>query len=471
MEQRLRARAAVLVGAFVLVGIKSGLAASPQVPSLPTQLAEYFKYAVTDLPNHYKNGPVAASDNTPNDNPITDAGATLGRVLFYDRRLSHNDGVACASCHRQENGFSEPNQFSTGFDGQFTGRHSPGISNAKFYESGRAFWDERAASLEAQALEPIQSPVEMGMNLGDLVVKLSATKYYPQLFQAAFGSPEITPEKIGKTIAQFERAMVSYQSKYDRAFTPGNPQPNFAAVFTPQELQGEQIFHGAGRCGRCHATNAHVGDVPRNIGLDLDNSADEGAGDGKFKTPSLRNIAVRGRFMHDGRFSTLRQVIEFYNTGIQDNANLDPILDTPTGPLQLGLNLQQINALLAYLNTLTDTAFLTDIKFSDPFITLPGDYNGDGEVGPEDYDVWRANYGDTMLLTADGNGDMIVDAADYTIWRNNFGRTWLDLATGSGGLAGTVPEPSALLLTLLGIAAILAPRRNPRTIPNTNPRQ
>jgi cytochrome c peroxidase len=463
MEQRLRARAAVLVGAFLVVGIESGLAAPPQVPSLPTQLAEYFKYAVTDLPDHYENGPVADTDNTPVANPITDAGATLGRVLFYDRRLSHNDGVACASCHKQENGFSEPAQFSTGFDGQMTGRHSPGITNAKFYENGRFFWDERAATLEDQALEPIQSAVEMGMNLNDLVVKLSATEYYPVLFQAAFGSPEITPERIGKAIAQFERSMVSYKSKYDTAFTNGNPNPNFAAVFTPQELQGEQLFHGAGRCSQCHVTNAHVGDAARNIGLDAnteggEGSGDVGAGDGKFKSPSLRNVAVRGRFMHDGRFSTLQQVVEFYNSGIQNNPDLDLRLRGALGPIRLNLSPAQVNAIVAYLNTLTDSEFLADAKFSDPFVALPGDYDGSGEVDAADFAVWKANYGDTTSLLADGNGDLIVDAVDYTIWRNNFGRTWLDLASGggAGGLAGVVPEPSTVLL--VGVAVGLTGR-------------
>lgn len=466
MRRVLRAFAAVSIGTVFSVGISSSLAAPPRVPSLPAQLAEYVKYAVTDLPDHYKTGPIAATNNTPVDNPITDVGATLGRVLFYDKRMSHGDGVACASCHRQENGFSDPNQFSTGFDGQQTGRHSMGITNAVYYANGKAFWDERAASLEEQALGPIQSPVEMGMTLPALVAKLEQTDYYPVLFQAAFGTPEITPERIGKAIAQFERSMVSYKSKFDSAIAAeqaGNSNP--IAVLSPQEYYGRTLYHGSGKCSECHGTNAQVGDEPRNIGLDIDNTADAGAGDGKFKTTSLRNIGVRERFMHDGRFSSLEEVVEFYATGIQANPHLDPILKDEQGdPLRLTWGQDEINAVVAFLNTLTDTEFLTDAKFSDPFVVLPGDYNGDGTVDTDDYDTWRSSFGDTTLLVADGNGDGRVDAADYSVWRDNVGASWQDLAFGAGGgsIAAGVPEPAGAALILVAFSASLAVFRRRR---------
>jgi cytochrome c peroxidase len=131
----------------LFVGLSAANSAPPQVPGLPSQPAGYVKYAITDLPAHFRNGPVAAANNTPADNPISDAGATLGRVLFYDKRMSHNDGVSCASCHRQENGFSDPSQLSTGFDGQLTARHSMGLSNDAYYQNGRAFLVVRAYSL------------------------------------------------------------------------------------------------------------------------------------------------------------------------------------------------------------------------------------------------------------------------------------------------------------------------------------
>jgi cytochrome c peroxidase len=438
-----------------------GTAAPPQVPSLPDQPAGYVEYAIDDLPAHFKNGPVAALDNTPADNLLTDAGATLGRVLFYDKRLSHDGGVSCASCHKQEAGFSDPAQFSTGINGQLTARHSMGLANGNYYVNGAAFWDERAGSLEEQALIPIESSREMGSTLNEVVAKLSQTMFYPVLFQAAFGSPDVTPERIGKAIAQFERAMVSYQSKYDTAFAPGSEQPDFPAVFTADELAGEALFHGVGRCAGCHTTNAHVGQQVANIGLDA-TVVDEGAGEGRFKTPSLRNVAVRGRFMHDGRFSTLQEVVEFYNSGVQDSPPLDQSL---RDPLQLGLTPQQVLQLVAYLTTLTDDTFLTSDLFSDPFVTLAGDYDGNGAVEIADFSVWAANMGDTSSLVADGNGDQIVDAADYVMWRKNLGLSWQTFGAGAGpdSLAQGVPEPLAIELVAFAMTWILGSRRRRRS--------
>lgn len=441
MEQRHWAQGIVLVLVGALVAVKTGRAAAPQVPSLPSQTAGYVKYAITDLPAQYKAPPVANTNNTPASNPITDAGATLGRVLFYDTRLSHGNGVSCASCHRQANGFSDPNQFSTGVNGQTT-RHSPGLANAAYYAGGKAFWDERAASLEDQALVPIQNAVEMGSTLTEVVNKLNATAYYPTLFQAAFGTTDITPERIGKAIAQFERSMVSYNSKYDKFLQQ-------QATLTPAESTGRTLFNGIANCSKCHTTDAHVSDTVHNIGLDLPTTpgADLGAGDGKFKAPSLRNVEVRGRFMHDGRFQTLEEVVQFYSTGVLSSVNLDPLLRNrlPLGPTEVA-------QLVAYMKTFTDNTFLTSSLFSNPFVTLPGDYTGDGVVNDADYQLWRSNFGDTTSLVADGNGDGIVDNADYVLWRNNFGRTWQDLAIGSGGGAGSVPEPTTLGL----LATVLA---------------
>jgi cytochrome c peroxidase len=449
----------LILGAITLPFV-SAMAAPPQVPSLPSQPAGYVQYAIQDLPDHFKNGDVAALDNTPADNLISDAGATLGRVLFYDKRLSHDGGVACASCHRQANDFSDPNQFSTGIDGQQTSRHSMGLSNVKYYVNGAMFWDERAGSLEEQALIPIESPVEMGSTLSEVVTKLSETIFYPALFQAAFGSPEVTPERIGKAIGQFERTMVSYQSKYDSAFTPGSQEPDFASVFTADELAGAQLFHGVGRCSGCHSTEAQVGQQVSNIGLDAD-VIDAGAGEGRFKTPSLRNVAVRGRFMHDGRFSTLKQVIEFYSSQVQDNPSLDESL---RNPLQLNFTPQQIDQLVAFLNTLTDNSFLTNELFSDPFVTLPGDYDGNGMVDIADYNLWKANFGDTSSLEADGNGNQIVDAADYSIWRDNVGRTWQTLGEGvaASPSAHSAPEPAAIVLAVIALTWIVGLRSRTR---------
>jgi len=353
---------------------RSSRANARSTPNLPAEMVDYVKYAVTDLPGQYVFGPGAPTnaDNTPVDNPITNAGATLGRVLFYDRKLSKNNLVACASCHQQGRGFSDAERLSIGFTGGSTGRHSMGLTNARYYGRGRYFWDERAATLEAQVLQPIQDQVEMGMTLGELIPKLQATEYYPPLFQAAFGSSEVTAERIARALAQFVRAMVSYQSKYDSGFVNG--QQNFQAVFTASELRGLQLFGpgqpGQGRsvrCDRCHGSNAFIAVALHNTGLDA-TVTDAGAGLGRFKTPSLRNIAVRQRFMHDGRFTSLEQVIEFYNSGVQDNPNLSQLLRNQDGTVtRLNLTAQEKADLLAFLQTLTDRNFLTDPRFSDPF--------------------------------------------------------------------------------------------------------
>lgn len=441
-----------LVLAATVLRAGTALAAPPKVPSLPAQTAGYVQYALANLPQHYLDG-ASALDNTPADNITSDAGATLGRTLFYDKRLSHDNSTACASCHQQSKGFSDANQFSAGIDGQLTTRHSPGLTNATFYASGRMFWDERAESLEDQALMPIQSPTEMGSTLNEVVAKLSQTAFYPTLFQAAFGTPEVTPDRIAKAVGQFERTMVSYNSKYD-AYLNGQ------ATLSPAEAAGEALFNGTARCSACHSGPAQIGDDPRNVGLDA-TITDPGAGDGRFKTPSLRNVAVRGRFMHDGRFSSLDQVVQFYSSQVQDTPLLDPRL---RDPVQLNLTAEQISDIVAFLNTLTDNSFLTNQLFSDPFVTLPGDYNGDGVVDPADYIVWRKNVGDTTLLVADGNNDHHVDDGDYAVWRQNFGKTWQSLAYGAGGgTANTfVPEPSAAVLVALASFCALARRRRNR---------
>jgi cytochrome c peroxidase len=240
------------------------------------------------------------------------------------------------------------------------------LGNARFYQRGRFFWDERAASLEAQVMTPIQDTVEMGMSLAVLPAKLSAAPYYAALFQRAFGSSEITNDRIARALAQYVRAMASTSSKFDRALaaTPPGTPPNFAS-FTAEERQGEDLFRTVG-CARCHATNGQVSDDIHNNGLDAV-VTDTGAGGGRFKAPSLRNVALRGRFMHDGRFTSLAQVIDFYDHGVQNNPNLDQRLRDRGGALRLNLSGTQKAALIAFLNTLTDSTLITASKFSNPY--------------------------------------------------------------------------------------------------------
>ena len=340
----------------------------------PTLNTSAFNYsdASAPLPAHYRiqggpGGSAIATDNMPLTNATTNAGATLGRVLFYDRRLSRNDRVSCASCHQQQFAFSDTARLSRGFAGGLTGRHSMGLANARFYQRGRFFWDERAATLEAQVLQPIQDTVEMGMTLPAMVTKLSVSPYYPALFTAAFGTAEITSDRVGRALAQFVRSMVSGTSKFDQAFG-GGTTPNFAATFTADELAGQILFTGPAGCARCHTTNAAVSDDIHNTGLDA-TQTDAGAGGGRFKAPSLKSVAVRPPYMHDGRFQTLEHVVDFYNTGVQNNANLDNRLRGPGGggPIRLNLSVTQRNQLVAFMRTLTDNAFLTDPKFANPF--------------------------------------------------------------------------------------------------------
>lgn len=374
------------------------------VPELP---ATPHNYANITLPNHFlvnqfppgsPQNAVIDNDNTPVNNATTDAGATLGRVLFYDRKLSANETVSCSSCHQQTHGFSDPDRLSIGFEAGETRRHSMGLANARFYESGKFFWDERAATLEDQVLQPIQDHVEMGLTLAQLISVVEGEDYYEPLFVDAFGDSDVTADRISKALAQFVRSIVSFTAKYDvgraQVNSPLDPFPNF----TQAENRGKNLFMrplpGTGAsCVRCHMGEAFITPAAfnsppgatthaTNNGLDPVSTDDFGvmestmnpADDFKFKVPSLRNIAVRPPYMHDGRFNSLQQVIGFYSNGIRNHANLSPILRDQNGqPIRFNFNPQQRAEMLAFLNTLTDDAMMADEKYSDPFVFVePG---------------------------------------------------------------------------------------------------
>ncbi|OSZ81819.1 cytochrome-c peroxidase [Chitinophagaceae bacterium IBVUCB1] len=349
------------------------IAAMLNLPETP------YNYSVLSLPGYFGAPPIASTDNTPvNTNPITNDGATLGRVLFYDKSLSLNNTIACASCHKQENSFSDPLQFSKGFLNGNTDRNSMSLANARYYTNGRFFWDERAITLEDQTLMPIQHPVEMGMTLDSLEAKLNTKDYYKVLFRKAFGEEKVTRDRISKALAQFIRSMVSYQSKYDDGLVslghppaPNEDLPGFSQL----ENQGLRAFN-ANCAGPCHNTELQTMPVARNNGLDLvytDNGVGKITGrptdNGKFKSPSLRNVMLTAPYMHDGRFLTIEQVIEHYSSGIKNHPNLDNRLKDPvTGQARpLNLTQQQKNAIVAFLNTLTDNKFISDMKYSNPF--------------------------------------------------------------------------------------------------------
>ena len=330
-----------------------------------------FNYANPVLPASFLVQPVAGQDNTPADNRVSNAGAALGRVLFYDKRLSLNQTVSCSSCHQQASGFSDPAKFSRGFNGGLTGRNSMGLSNARWYQRRRFFWDERAATLEAQVLQPIQNSVEMGMTLPALETRLAAEPFYQDLFANAFGSSAVTADRISRALAQFVRSIISVNAKYDQGATV-----NFTNL-TAEENLGRQLFLSPRTaCAACHGTDNFVpGPAINNNGLEnpyLDKGVGEVSGrpqdEGLFKVPSLRNIELTAPYMHDGRFATLEQVIEHYNSGVVNHPNLSPPLCTPQGqPRRLNLTASEKAALVAFLKTLTDPGLATDPRLSDPF--------------------------------------------------------------------------------------------------------
>lgn len=336
-----------------------------RVPDLPTV---NYDYSDVSIPAHLNRRNVRRADTIPASNPITDAGATLGRVLFYDVALSANDTVSCSSCHLQENAFADPSQFSTGFDGEQTARNSMALTNVRFNQEGEFFWDHRSDSLEEQVLMPIQDSIEMGMDLETLEVKLANLDYYPALFEDAFGSEAVTSERISLALAQFVRSLVSYNSEFDIGL-----QTDFDN-FTNQENRGRRVFNN--ECAQCHETNLQLIEDTFNIGLDR-TLIDLGVGGvtgrnndmGEFRAPSLRNIELTAPYMHDGRFDTLEEVVDHYDDGVVNSPNLSRRLRNRRGN-GLNLNNNEKEALVAFLETLTDETFINDPRFSDPFVTL-----------------------------------------------------------------------------------------------------
>ncbi|MBC7384252.1 MAG: cytochrome-c peroxidase [Bacteroidia bacterium] len=316
--------------------------------------------------------------------PINNNIATLGRVIFYDKMLSINNAIACASCHKQEMAFADGEKFSMGFANMLTKRNSMAIINPIFSQAMHSgfFWDIRETELNMMVIKPVQNHIEMGFDtIANVIAKMKSVPYYANLFQKAYASNEITVDKIRESLTQFLLSMVTINSPYDLA-----AENNFA-TFTPQEFRGWEIFSKEGKCLNCHGGDISNGWVETiaNIGLDdkytdkgipnvnrIIKNANESPSEGYFKIPSLRNIALTGPYMHDGRFSTLDQVVEHYNSGIKNHPDLHWNLRRNGTSLPIKLNLTQANkaALVAFLKTLTDKNFITDPKFSDPFVGM-----------------------------------------------------------------------------------------------------
>lgn len=325
----------------------STIASTELQPTLPTTS---FNYLPT-YPMHVQVA-LASSDNVPTDNPITNAGATLGRVLFYDKQLSKNNTVSCGSCHQQATAFDDTVALSKGFEAGLTTRNSMSLLNIRFYKSGKMFWDERAASAEKQALQPIQNHVEMGLTLAELETKIKALSYYPSLFQKAFGSSLIDSVNIAKALAQFERSIVTYQSKYDSV-------KQGLVNFTTAEADGEQLFLTARAprtCASCHTPPMFITSSPDSR-FGLNDPNDVGInGSNNFKSTSLRNISSRSHLFHNGSIANVQTMLTAGNPGSTINA-------IP----QHSVRPQEVASMMAFLNTLTDYTILTEKKFSNPF--------------------------------------------------------------------------------------------------------
>lgn len=308
----------------------------------------------------------------PVDNPMTVEGVALGRKLFYDKRLSQNNAQSCGSCHFQSNAFSDPNTFSEGVTGAIGTRNAMALINLGWEQF--FFWDGRSATLEEQAFFPVINPIEMNTTWSEVIAKLQADPLYRKMFREAFGNDGITVNRVTKAIAQFERTLISGNSKFDKILRG-------ELSFTSDEYNGYQLFNrdkdeangiAGADCFHCHGPILMAKQVFSNNGLDA-NFIDLGLGaitgnpndNGKFKAPTLRNIELTAPYMHDGRFTTLDQVINHYSNGLQMSPTIDPLMKFAADG-GVALSPQERQELKAFLLTLTDWDFVNNPAFSDP---------------------------------------------------------------------------------------------------------
>lgn len=301
----------------------------------------------------------------PDDNPLTQEGIFLGRKLFYEPMLSGDGTQSCAECHFQNNSFTDPARFSTGIDGLVGTRNAMPIINVGWMD--KLFWDGRANGVEDQATFPVVDPLEMHADWDDVVSKLKNNPDYQELFRKAFQTSGISKERAIKAIAQFERTMISKNSKTDAVAVIGG-----GVFYTDLEQEGFDLFNSErGDCFHCHSGILFTDNLFHNNGLDENHDADKGlfnvtgnpADIGKFKTPTLRNVAFTAPYMHDGRFETLEEVLQFYGGGVKVSPTLDPLMSHQGG---INMTPHEQEAVKAYLLTLSDTTFLNNPDFSNP---------------------------------------------------------------------------------------------------------
>jgi cytochrome c peroxidase len=306
----------------------------------------------------------------PADNPQTVEGVALGRKLFFDPILSGNGTQACADCHRPQNAFSDPRQFSIGIEGSPGFRNSMPLQNLAWNFPNKFNWDGSASSLEEQIFEPVTNPIEMNNTWPNAVASLQNHSQYPELFRDAFGSSTIDSVMVTKAIAQFVRTLISANSRFDRHVLGEN-------ILTPQELNGFNVFmaEDKGDCFHCHGNFFNplwTDNTFHNNGLD-EIFADIGLGgisgdprdNGRFKAPSLRNLLYTSPYMHDGRFETLEEVINHYSEGLVFSETIDPLMKAVA---QGGVQLSEEDKadLKAFLLSLSDPGFINNPDFQNP---------------------------------------------------------------------------------------------------------
>ncbi|GAB4191425.1 MAG: cytochrome c peroxidase [Thermoflexibacter sp.] len=306
-------------------------------------LHDYIPYFADSLP-------------VPLRNPLTTAGVNLGKALFFDTHLSGNKQVSCASCHLPSQAFADTVALSThGISGKPLVRNTPTLLNLAWTQQG-LFWDGGAKDIESLVFAPLRHADEMGQDLSQLPPKLRALPYYPTLFKKAFQQDTITNAMIARALAQYVRTLTFANSRYDE-YAQGKIQ------FTHLELQGLQIFQK--KCATCHPPPLFTDNLFHNIGLDsmfIHNEENMHLGRyritldsldiGKFKTPTLRQWALTFPYMHDGRFKNINEVLFHYQTNMKKNPYLDPLFIQADGKVGIPLTQEEINALLAFLQTL-----------------------------------------------------------------------------------------------------------------------
>jgi len=300
------------------------------------------------------------------NNPITDAGFELGKRLFYEGKLSSNGAIACAFCHEQAFAFTHHgHNLSHGVNGGIGLRNAQPIQNLAYQTS--FMWDGAASHLDLQPILPITSELEMGETLSNVIVKLQQDSYYQAQFAKAFDGGEVNTENMLKALSQFMLMMISSNSKYDKYV---RQEDN--VTLTALELDGLNTFQN--KCSSCHASDLFTDQTFRNNGLPINPQLNdkgrfnilENPNDlYKFKVPSLRNVEVSYPYMHDGRFSTLEVVLDFYDSGIVDNGNVDPSLQKADGTYGISLSAYEKESVIAFLKTLTDNQFLEDERFAE----------------------------------------------------------------------------------------------------------